>query len=218
MQGVFVLKSFYLLVLSILLSLFLAIFSYIAYKNEINFSYFPVHSNATVYYKQTSNDLGMTKDVFLDKLEQYLKERKLKLAYSKIVKVDDNFNDMYCKIASKHSYFCVNALYDIKTQKLKHIAVYSPWWWNDLIDEPIWSCMLYFWSCINTKDVSKDDLAFLKPEIFFRSSFRIINGFMVSKYYSCTRTIPRPVLVLSVDTTDVREKMNHSYIVDEKDK
>ena len=68
MQGVFILKSFCLAVFSILLSLFLAIFSYIAYKNEIDFSYFPVHYNAIVYYKQTSNDLGMTKDIFLDKL------------------------------------------------------------------------------------------------------------------------------------------------------
>ena len=68
-------KSFCLSVFSILLSLFLAIFSYITYKNEIDFSYFPVHSDATVYYKQTFNDLGMTKDVFMDKLEQYLKEK-----------------------------------------------------------------------------------------------------------------------------------------------
>ena len=219
MQRKSILKFFCEVICFLVVLFFVSKISTIYQFRDVSIPYSPISHNNIKYYKRTLDNLGIDKDTFIQKLEQYIWNNEANLISKDILNLTDEYEEIsYCvMMKSSHYSFRVNALFNRFTQKVQQITVYS--YGNEVWDYSSHLCFLYLWSCINTDTVSADNLKYLNEKDFYLPSVRLINGIVYQRIPLRTtkyEKIPE-FFILQVDTSNIKEEMNKEYLVNSED-
>lgn len=189
--------------------------SVIYYFRDIAIPYRPVALGSIVYYEKTNDSLGIDKDTFIEKMEQYFWNNESTLLSKDILNLQENFNEVsYCVMANgSHYSYRVNALYNVNTKRIQQITVYS--YGNEVWDFNSHLCLKYIWTCINTDAVSEENKKYLDDIYFYFNGSKTINGIVYERMpLRSTRYKKYPeTFIFHIDITNVKESMNSSYMV-----